>query len=422
MIQDLLANVPNVERLAADLSVLWKTFTDPDQPGFTRRPFTQPYKRSRRWLQQQMEAAGLAAELDAPGNLIGRRSGREALPPLVIGSHTDTVVGGGRFDGTIGVLGGIEVARCLEELGIGLRHPLEIIDFLAEEPTDFGVSCVGSRGITGSLTAEMLAQRDTQGRTLEEAIASIGGCPAAIAAEARSPGSVAAYLELHIEQGPALEREGIPLAAVTAIVGIRRYRVLIEGRPDHAGTTPMDLRRDALVAAAHFVRGVEAACREQENAVATVGYLQVSPNAANVVPGQVELDVEIRSVDSQIINRIGQNLQQRAEQIGDERCVSVTMELLTDNGPVYADGRTLEIVEQACRETAPEALTLISGAGHDANHIAEIAPIGMIFVRSRDGRSHCPEEWTDMEDIALGVQALARAVVKIDEAFQGQER
>lgn len=420
MTQDPLGNVPNVERLEADLATLW-TFTDPEQPGFTRRPFTQPYERARRWLRQRMEAAGLVVEMDAPGNLIGRRAGREALAPLVIGSHTDTVAGGGRFDGTIGVLGGLEVARCLDELGIGLRHPLEIVDFLAEEPTGFGVSCVGSRGIVGSLTTEMLAQRDTQGRTLEEAIASIGGRPAALVAEARRPGDVAAYLELHIEQGPVLEREGVSLAAVTAIAGIRRYRVVIEGRPDHAGTTPMGLRRDALVAASQFVIGVEAACRGQENAVGTVGSLRVSPNAANVVPGQVELVVEMRAVDSQIIERIGQDLQQRAEQIGDERGVSVTMDLLTDNHPVYVDARILGIVEQACRETVPEVLTLVSGAGHDANHVAEIAPIGMIFVPSRDGRSHCPEEWTDMADVALGVQALARAMARIDEAFVDQE-
>lgn len=413
---DLFAGVPDIERLEAALSMLWR-FTDCEQPGFTRRPFTQSYARARFWLQQQMDAAGLMAELDTVGNLIGRRRGGEALPPIVIGSHIDTVPGGGRFDGTIGVIGGLEVVHCLNDLGVNLRHPVELVDFLAEEPTDFGISAIGSRGFVGSLTVDMLAQKDNSGRTLEEAIASVGGRPAALAAEARGAGSITAYLELHIEQGPVLDREGIPLAAVTGIVGIRRYRLVVQGRPDHAGTTPMESRVDALVAASQFVIDVEALCRAQEEVVGTVGYLKTSPNMANVVPSQVELILEIRSIDSQIIDRIGQNLEQRAEQIGDKRGASITMELLTDASPVHGDTKILEIVKQACQETVPEVLTLPSGAGHDANQLAKIAPIGMIFVPSRNGRSHCPEEWTDIEDIALGVQALVRALIKIDRAL-----
>lgn len=414
--RDLFASVPNIKRLEADLATLW-TFTDSDQPGFTRRPFTRVYETARLWLRQKMDAAQLSVKLDAAGNLIGRRPGREALPPLIIGSHTDTVAGGGRFDGAIGVIGGLELVRCLNDLEIDLRHPLELIDFLAEEPTDFGVSAVGSRGLVGVLTAEMLAQRDSNGLTLEEAIASLGGRPAALADEARSAGSVAAYLELHVEQGPVLDWEGTPLAAVTGIVGIRRYRLVVQGRLDHAGTTPMDSRLDALVPAAQFVIEVEAMCRAQEDVVGTVGYLKASPNMPNVVPGQVELTVDVRSMASQTIDRIRQNLEQQARRIGDERGVVMTLELLTDSAPVHADRRILDIIQRACRETAPESLSLPSGAGHDTSQMARIAPIGMIFVPSRDGRSHCPEEWTDMENIALGVQALTRALVEIDRAL-----
>jgi N-carbamoyl-L-amino-acid hydrolase len=413
--QDLFKQIPNVERLESDINTL-ALYTDPEQP-WTRRPFTRLFQEGRQWLRQAMEAAGLTVQLDASGNVVGRRPGLEDLSPILIGSHTDTVSGGGRFDGVIGVLAGLEITRCLAELDVQLRHPLEIVDFLGEEPTDFGVSTVGSRGMTGNLAPEMLAKTDGTGQTLAEALVKLGGRPADIPAEVRNPGDVAAYLELHIEQGPVLEQKGIPLAAVTGIAGIRRLFVVVEGEINHAGTTPMALRKDGLIAASQFVVDAEKIIRQEENAVGTVGYIAVSPNMANVVPGRVELIVEMRSIDPTTIERIGENLKKRAAEIAEERQLPISTELLTDAHPVQADPRLIEITTKACRETAPDALVLPSGAGHDATQIATIAPIGMIFVPSRDGKSHCPEEWTDLEDIALGVQALVRALVKVDKAF-----
>jgi N-carbamoyl-L-amino-acid hydrolase len=413
--KDLFTQIPNVERLEADINAL-ASYTDPDQP-WTRRPFTRLFQEGRNWLSQEMKATGLTVELDASGNLVGRQPGTEDLPPILIGSHTDTVSGGGRFDGVIGVLAGLEIARCLKELDIQLRHPLEIVDFLGEEPTDFGVSTVGSRGMTNNLTPELLAKTDETGQTLEQALGELGGRPADIAAEIRKPGDIAAYLEIHIEQGPVLEQRGIPLAAVTGIAGIRRFFVVVSGEINHAGTTPMALRKDGLIAAAQFVVDAEKIIRQEENAVGTVGYLSVSPNMANVVPGRVELIVEMRSIDPETIERIGENLKRRAAEIAEERQIPISTELLTDAHPVQADPKLIEITAEACREAAPNALVLPSGAGHDATQIATIAPIGMIFVPSRDGKSHCPEEWTDLEDIALGVQALARALVKADKIF-----
>jgi N-carbamoyl-L-amino-acid hydrolase len=413
--EDRLSQIPNADRLAADIETM-ATFTDPEQP-YTRRPFTPFFTQGRQWLRDQMEASSLAVQLDAAGNLIGRRAGQEPLPPILIGSHTDTVAGGGRFDGVIGVLAGLEIVRGLNELDIPLRHPLEIVDFLGEEPTAFGVSTVGSRGMSGNLTADMLAQTDDSGSTLERALLDLGGRPADIAAEARKPGDIAAYLEMHIEQGPVLQQQGIPLAAVTGIAGIRRFFVTVEGEVNHAGTTPMALRKDALVAAARFVVDAETIIRAEENAVGTVGYLTVSPNMANVVPGRVELIVEMRSIEPETIDRIGQTLRQRAAELAEERGIAIAADLLTDATPVQADPRLVEITTQACRETAPEALVLPSGAGHDATQIGTIAPIGMIFVPSRDGKSHTPEEWTELADVALGVQALARALLKADAAF-----
>ncbi len=408
-------SIPNIDRLAADIAVLAE-ITDPDQP-FTRRPFTEYCRQGRQWLRQRMEAAGLGVTLDAAGNLIGRRAGTEDLPPILIGSHTDTVSGGGRFDGVIGVVGGLEVARCLRELGIALRHPLEVVDFLAEEPTDFGVSTVGSRGMTGNLTAEMLAKTDPSGRTLEQALIELGGRPEDIPAQVRKPGDVTAYLEMHIEQGPVLNQQSVPLAAVTGIAGIRRFTVKVKGEANHAGTTPMALRKDALVAAAHLVIEAEGIFRSESGAVGTVGRLSVHPNMANVVPGRVEFIAEMRSIDPSVIERMGQALQKRAAEVAAQRGVDITAKLLTDATPVGADPRLLEITTRACRAAAPNALVLPSGAGHDGMQIGTMAPIGMIFVPSREGKSHTPEEWTDIEEIALGVQALARSLVEADRVF-----
>jgi N-carbamoyl-L-amino-acid hydrolase len=412
---DLLRRIPNTERLAGDILTM-ATFTDPEQ-RYTRRPFTKLFQEGRCWLREEMEAAGLNVTLDAAGNLVGRREGREDLPPLMIGSHTDTVAGGGRFDGVIGVIGGLEVARCLDELGISLRHPLEVVDFLAEEPTDFGVSTVGSRGMVGALSPELLAKTNDRGRPLADALSELGGRPEEVPSEVRQRGDIAAYLEMHIEQGPVLDREGIPLAAVTGIAGIRRFTVTIDGEPNHAGTTPMELRRDALVAASRFIIESESIFRSEPNSVGTIGYLQISPNMANVVPGQAELIVEMRSIDPKIIDRIDYRLHQKAREIAEERAISIKMDPLTDASPVQADPRLIEITTNACRQTDPRALVLPSGAGHDATQIGTIAPIGMIFVPSRDGISHNPAEWTDSADIALGVQALARALILADQAF-----
>ncbi|HEY3229614.1 MAG TPA: Zn-dependent hydrolase, partial [Roseiflexaceae bacterium] len=271
-------------RLLDDLETL-ATFTEPGTEGWTRRAFSPAFVAGRAWLAERMREAGLNAVVDAAGNLIGRRAGEAVRPTLMIGSHTDTVPGAGRFDGMLGVLAGIAVARALDGHGAQSRHPLEIVDFLAEEPTPFGVSCIGSMGMAGALDHALLDRRDEDGRTLAAALEAVGGRPDASATAARHAGEIAAYLELHIEQGRVLEQAGAPLGAVRGIVGIRRAALRLAGRPDHAGTTPMALRHDALAAAAETVLAVERIARTTGDAVATVGALRVSPNQENVVPG-----------------------------------------------------------------------------------------------------------------------------------------
>ncbi|MFS8610369.1 MAG: Zn-dependent hydrolase [Planifilum fulgidum] len=406
---------PDPKRIERDIETM-ATFVDRSKPGWTRRPFTPWYEQGRNWLRRQMLACGMEVEIDAASNLIGRIKGSEPhLPPIMIGSHTDTVTGGGRFDGIVGVLAGLEIARRLKETGTVLRHSLEVVDFTAEEPSEFGISTIGSRGMVNNLTEEMLNRRDMTGLTLREAIKRAGGDPERIGERSRKKGDVALYLELHIEQGPVLEQTDNKLGVVTGIVGIHRYRVVVEGKENHAGTTPMALRSDALTGASRLVLELESLCREPfaEPVVGTVGKLHVEPNAANVIPGRVVFELEVRSLDTELLEQIMLRFRKRASEIGESQTLNIRIDCLSKSEAIRVDERVQRVIAEACAATA-KTVFLPSGAGHDANQLAKIAPIGMIFVPSRDGRSHCPEEWTDYGDIALGVEALARSLLSFD--------
>src|SRR6202165_4517160 len=282
-------------RLQDDLAGLAE-FHDPDSPGWTRRVFSAPYIRSREWVARRMSEAGLKVTRDTAGNLVGTLAGGRG-PALVTGSHTDTVSGGGRFDGPVGVLGAIEVARCIRDSGRKLRHELRVVDFLGEEPNDFGLSCVGSRAVAGTLTADHLATRDPSGRTLGEALASTGSDPQRIVEAAWARDSVSAFVELHIEQGPVLEQARVPIGIVSGIAGIERVVATFDGQADHAGTTPMGTRHDALCAAADAVLAIERLAAQGEGGVGTAGRIEVLPGALNVIPAQAQLWAEFRSVD-----------------------------------------------------------------------------------------------------------------------------
>jgi N-carbamoyl-L-amino-acid hydrolase len=403
----------DLTHLLHDLETL-ASFTEAGFAGWTRRAFSPAFVEGRGWLAAQMRAAGLTTAIDAAGNLVGRREGTTSAPTLVIGSHTDTVPGAGRFDGMLGVLTGIAVARALQSAGVGLRHPLEIIDFLAEEPNPFGVSCIGSMGLAGALDRAALDRRDHDGRTLAEALSTVGGQPDALATVTRAPGAVAAYLELHIEQGRVLETANVALGAVRGIVGIRRARLRLTGRPDHAGTTPMTLRYDALAAAAETVLAVERAGRATPDAVATVGALTVSPNQENVVPGAVELAFELRSLDWPTIERLWQGVMDTTQAACAARGVALTIDDVANAAPMWTPDWLVRTIADICAELVPGAPTLASGAGHDATWMGRIAPSGMIFVRCRDGRSHCPEEYAAPDDIAAGLAALAQTLLVLD--------
>lgn len=398
---------------------LWKTINDlasitvENQP-WTRRSFTAKYNEGREWLKNQMKDIGLEVEVDEASNVIGRLIGTEPnLPPIVIGSHTDTVPNGGRFDGIAGVLAGLEIVRALSENNISLRHTIEIVDFTAEEPSEYGLSTVGSRAWSGNLTEEMLAYKNSDGQSLSDAISYAGGDPDQIKQCKRENGSIALYLELHIEQGPVLLRRNANIGVVTGIVGIQRYKVTVDGLPNHSGTTPMDMRNDALTAASEMTLALEnVASREYEQpVVGTVGVFNNFPNASNVVPGKVEFAVEIRSISEDVIDTVGNEFLLQVKNIASKRDVKVKTENVSRSASIVISNEIKQLLTDACSSITDKVIELPSGAGHDANQMSLLGPVGMIFIPCKDGRSHCPEEWAEKEDLYLGTKVLLNAVL-----------
>lgn len=407
----------NADRLNARIAKLAE-FTRSDLP-WTRRAFSPEFERARAWLRDEFEIAGLRVHQDAAGNLIGRRDGSaSALAPIITGSHCDTVVSGGRFDGILGVIAGLEVAQTLHEQNVCLRHPFELIDFLSEEPSDYGVSCIGSRGFSGLLTQDMLALCNPQGETLRDGIRRIGGDPARLDAPLRLPGSTAAFVELHIEQGPVLETWHYPIGVVTNIVGIRRVLLKVAGRPDHAGTTPMHIRRDALVGAAHLVTGAsDLATRIAGNphyVVATIGRIAVTPNVANAVPGEVEMMLEVRSDSTTVLDSFPEALVREIESRLVDLRLSVSMTPVSSSKPTDCQPVVMNAIETAAKRLGYETMNMPSGAGHDAVYVAPTGPIGMIFIPCLNGRSHCPEEWISPEQLLDGTRVLYETILELD--------
>ena len=407
----------NAPRLWVRVETL-ATMTLPDLP-WTRRAFSPLFMRSREWLRTQMEAAGLAVRLDAAGNLIGRREGTDAsLPPIMTGSHCDTVVGGGRFDGIIGVLAGIEVAHTLQEQGRKLAHPLEVVDFLSEEPSDYGISCVGSRGMSGVLDERMLASTNASGETLAEGLWRVGGNPEALKAPLRKQGDVAAFVELHIEQGPVLEAAAIPIGVVTNIVGIRRVLVTVTGQADHAGTTPMDIRRDALVGAARVIEETHArACAlsgKPHYVVATIGRIAMMPNVPNAVPASVEMMLEMRSDNPGMLDSFAEEVLAAVQPRLAELRVSAALKPVSRAEPTDCAPLVMDAVRASAETLGYRSRDLPSGAGHDAAYLAACGPIGMIFIPCLNGRSHCAEESIEPGQLLDGARVLYQTVLSLD--------
>jgi N-carbamoyl-L-amino-acid hydrolase len=352
---------------------------------------------------------------------------------IMIGSHSDTVVGGGRFDGIAGVIAGLEIAAALNDSGVRLRHSLEIVDFLAEEPNEFGLSCIGSRGMAGALDADMLARKNRAGVTLREGIVATGAGAGGGADTGAGAGSrdedvwiggarrsdIVAFFELHIEQGPVLEAQGRDVGVVTHIAGIRRLSLTFKGQAAHAGTTPLDLRQDALVGAARFVLDLRGALEDRREAqpfvIATVGEIHVAPNAPNVVPGEARVVVDLRSDASDALVTWTDRIRALAKQaVAGTKVTLADCRLLSATEPTTCAPALTAHLREAARELGLRQQDIVSGAGHDAAFLSKIAPAAMLFVPSRDGMSHCAEEWTDSDALAKGVAAVLRAVRAFD--------
>lgn len=357
-----------------------------------------------------MRDAGLAVRHDAAGNLWGRLEGTAGGKSVVTGSHIDTVRNGGKLDGALGIVAGLVAVKALHEQQGKPKRPLEVLAICEEEGSRFATNFWGSRAITGTVPAgEAERVTDPEGVPLAAAMRQRGLDPAKISAAARD--DIDAWVELHIEQGAVLESQGLPLAVVSAICGAAHLEVAVTGRPDHAGTTPMDLRQDALVGAAAMVQAVaELASAMGRPAVATVGKLSVQPSQANVVPGAVTFVVDLRHTDLAQRKKLEEGIGAACRAAGARRGLGVALRVLHERPPVPMHAEIMAVLDRAAREEGVTSLSLPSGAGHDAQVLAARCRAGMLFVPSIGGRSHCPEEATDPDQLALGTRVLARAL------------
>jgi beta-ureidopropionase / N-carbamoyl-L-amino-acid hydrolase len=401
----------NLEELSAFGRPPGGSFAD----GVSRTGYSQADVDGRAFVLGRMRAAGLAPRIDAGGNIFGRRAGADpSRPPILFGSHIDSVVSGGNFDGDLGSLGALEVLRALEAAGAQTRHPLEIVVWANEEGGAYQPSLSGSRLAVGELSeGEMDVVVD--GLSKRDGIARIGGDVTRLAESRLTPGAYGAYVELHIEQGGNLDREDLAIGVVEGIVTVDRFEVTIEGFANHAGTTPMAERADALLAAAHLTVAVNEIVRaEQGRQVGTVGRLQVHPNVPNVIPGRVVHTVELRDLSGSTLTKLAERIQARARDIAAATRTTMTFRRISHNEGATADPRVQKAIEQAADGLRLTRVRMPSGAGHDAQMAARLCPMGMIFVPSVGGISHSPKELTRWEDCANGANALLQTVLGLD--------
>ncbi|PLX91633.1 MAG: Zn-dependent hydrolase [Desulfuromonas sp.] len=390
-----------------------------DNGGVTRLALTPPDYEARNYLIRSMQNAGLSVRIDSFGNIRGRRAAEnQQLPAVMIGSHLDTVPQGGHYDGVIGVLAGLEIIRHLNDENISTKHPVELINFCCEESSRFGVATLGSKGLTGQLTCNMMQSiRDHQGISFYQALQQGGCAPDNHAQDILRPQDIKSFFELHIEQGPVLEHQKIDLGIVTAIAAPTRFRVKIIGQNDHSGTTPMALRHDALVAAAELILAVRnIACDSSPDSVATVGEIHNRPNAMNVIPGEVQLSVDIRDIDLERKRIMTDNFKAQIAIIQQTHQCQIESMLLCDDQPITLNTGLRDHLKDIARQHSWSYHCMPSGAGHDAMHLAKLAPTALVFIPSRNGISHNIAESSSLENIVRGIELLSEAVKQVAQA------
>ena len=403
----------NFERLKQNLDELSNIGRASDH-GIYRMAFSDGDMAARRWLSAQIEAAGLTLHQDGAANLGARLNWRDDLPVVMTGSHIDTVPGAGHLDGALGVICGLEALRTLHESGIPLTHPVELVAFSDEEGRFGGL--LGSQSLCGLLTPEaILAAEDLNGVRLTEAM-SLQGLNAMDALSAqRDPGSIKAFVELHIEQGPVLDHRGLQLGVVEAITGLFKWNVHLIGVANHAGTTPMELRHDAFQGLAELSAQIDRVLEEHgtPNSRTTIGRVVLHPGAANVVPGEAEFTLEVRDTDPGVLTDLADAYRRTLSAIARRRGLMFEYEILSDIAPVPCAHLVRHAVEQSVEALGIRATHINSGAAHDAQVIAGIAPAGMVFVPSKEGRSHSSAEWTAWNDIEAGANVLLHTLQRL---------
>jgi N-carbamoyl-L-amino-acid hydrolase len=385
--------------------------------GVSRVAYSDADIEGRLYVMAQMKAAGLAPRIDPAGNIFATRRGSVAgLPPILFGSHIDSVPSGGNFDGDLGSLAALAAIEALDTAHVATRHPLEMVVWAHEEGFAFGRGLACSRIAAGDFKPADLDEV-WQGMRRSEAIRRIGGDPDRIADARRPKGSHHCYLELHIEQGGTLERAGIPIGVVEGIVAIDKYDAVVTGFANHAGTTPMADRHDALIAAAHLTIAVrDAVTRLPGRQVGTVGHLEVTPNSPNVIPGLVQLSIELRDLSPDKLATMMDDIRARAREIAANTRTTIDFRQTMRAAPADATPAVQDAIERAARALGLPATRLPSGAGHDAQMMAQLGPMGMIFVPSVDGVSHSPRELTHWDDCARGADVLLRTILEMDAA------
>ncbi|MEZ4353903.1 MAG: Zn-dependent hydrolase [Myxococcota bacterium] len=400
-------------RLLHDLEAL-SSIGRRDEAGIHRLAFSEDDLAGRAWLVDRIEAAGLEARIDGAANLGARWPADDERPPIMTGSHLDTVPGAGWLDGALGVVAGLEVLRVLREHDIALARPVELVAFSDEEGRFGGM--LGSQAMSGQLTPEFLERAvDLEGRRLADAMAACGFRALDALRAEREPGSVEAFVELHIEQGPVLESAGRSIGLVDGITGLFRWDARFVGEPNHAGTTPMELRRDAFQALAEASLGIPQVLAEHGSARsrATIGRVQLVPGAANVVPGEALFSLEVRDTDPAVLLALSDAFRRQLAEIARRRRLAFDFETKSELAPVACHDRVQSAIERACRRLEIDPLRMPSGAAHDTQMLARLAPAGMIFVPSRGGRSHSPAEWTSPADLVRGANVLLHTMLEL---------
>ncbi|MGQ0641069.1 MAG: Zn-dependent hydrolase [Gemmatimonadaceae bacterium] len=404
---------PNIngERLNLHLRELAEFGKNP-QGGVSRVGYTDADKQGREFAMRRMREAGLDVRIDMAGNIIGRVAGSDArLKPILFGSHIDSVPEGGNYDGTLGSLSAIEAIHTMREQKIGSRHPLEVVIFQFEEG-----GLYGSRGMIGTLAERDLSLVNWSGKSVKDGIAFIGGNSERLPEAKRSSGDISVYMELHIEQGGTLEQRSLQVGIVQGIVGVYRWSVTVEGFANHAGTTAMPDRKDALLATARFIDAVNRVVRSVPGRhVGTVGKIEVWPNTPNVIPGKVVVSLELRDLEASKVTTLYETIRRDAEGIAQATGTTFRFDAISANAPALTDARVRRVIGETAGARSLTSVELPSGAGHDAQSMASIAPMGMIFVPSVGGISHSPKEYTHPADCVRGGNMLLNAILRLDQ-------